>query len=106
MLGIENPHKGQYLALHSMSAVLGIVTLTDVIGAYTNLDLSATRETTKPLSTRCAAGAAMRDDQYRELAMQQRRDDGSTERLAREFAQAVERVEEASHPTTWPREQP
>ena len=35
----------------------------------------------------------MIDDAYRERAQQQRRDDGSTERLAREFALAAERVE-------------
>lgn len=97
-LGIENPHKGQYLALHSLGAVLGIVTLTDVIEAYTDWDLSATRGTNEPLCTLWAAGAGMIDDAYRELAKQQRRDDGSTERLAREFALAVERVEAGSFP--------
>ena len=92
-LGIENPHKGQYLALHSLGAVLGIVTLTEVIETYTEWDLSATREANDPLSTVWAAGAGMMDDKYRERAKQQRRDDGSTERLAREFSLAVQRVE-------------
>lgn len=92
-LGIENPHKGQYIALHSLGAVLGIVTLTDVIEAYTDWDLSATRETNEGLSTLWAAGAGTMDDGYRERAKQQRREDGSTERLARNFAVAVEAVE-------------
>lgn len=92
-LGIENPHKGQYIALHSFGAVLGIVTLTEVIEAYTGWDLSATRETNEPLCALWAAGAGMMDDAYSQRAKQQRRDDGSTERLARDFASAVERVE-------------
>ncbi|MGH8894862.1 MAG: hypothetical protein ACRDWY_16405 [Actinomycetes bacterium] len=92
-LGIENPHKGQYIALHSLGAVIGIVTLTDVIAAYTDWDLSATRETNEQLSTLWAAGAGMMDGTYQERVQQQRRDDGSTQRLAREFALAVRQVE-------------
>lgn len=105
-LGIQNPHKGQYIALHSLGAVLGIVTLTDVIEAYTAWDLSTTRETNEPLSNLWAAGAGMMDDPYRESAKQQRRDDGSTERLAREFTLAVERVEaeRSTDPATRSRE--
>jgi hypothetical protein len=92
-LGIENPHKGQYVALHSLSAVLGIVMLTEAIEAYTGWDLSATRETNEALCTLWAAGAGMMDAPYRERASQQRRDDGSTERVARDFALAVEPAE-------------
>jgi len=89
-LGIENPHKGQYIALQSLGAVLGVVVLTDVIEGYTHWDLSATREASGSLTSLWAAGAGMLDDTYRERAMQQRRDDGSSERLAVELARAFD----------------
>jgi hypothetical protein len=92
-LGIDSPHKGQYIALHSLGAVIGIVALIDVIQAYTGWDLSATRETSEPLCSLWAVGAGMMDDAFLEEAIQQRRDDGSTERLAYEFALTREQVE-------------
>jgi hypothetical protein len=56
-LGIENPHKGQNLALHSLGAVIGIVTLTAVIEAYTEWDLVA--RDSKRCPSRVPAGGPM-----------------------------------------------
>lgn len=92
-LGIDNVHKDQYLALYALGAVLGMVRLVDVIEAYTGWDLSATRQWNDPVCNLWAAGAGMMDDHYREQAVQQRRDDGSTERMARHYAEARVRID-------------
>jgi hypothetical protein len=83
-----SPHQGQYVVLYATGAVLGLVMLTDVIEPYSGWDLSPTRDCNPTVYEQWGAGAGMLDDHYRDRARQQRRDDGSTERLAREYAEA------------------
>jgi hypothetical protein len=88
-LGIDNPHKHSSLLLHSLAAVVGIVKLIDVIEEYTGWDLSAPRDAAMPMCQLWAAGAGLLDDAFRESVVEQRRQDGSTERLTNEFNAAV-----------------
>lgn len=70
MLGaarFDNPHRGSYVALHTLGAILGIVKLTEALETYTGWDLSPVRQNNQSLCELWADGGGMFDEMRRTI---------------------------------------
>lgn len=65
-VGFDNPHRGSYVALHTLGAILGIVKVIDALEDYTGWDLTAVRENNQSLCELWADASGMFDEVRRQ----------------------------------------